>query len=132
MRAYSVDLRQRIVNTYAAGDLSIRKVAQLFQVSKSTVQALLKQQREHQTLCPLPATGGRTSHLKGREELLQTMVTNHPDYTLAQYCEVWAEQTGEWVSQSTMCRWLQREELTLNKKHSEGLKAKLRTIKKSP
>ncbi|NJO76794.1 MAG: transposase [Leptolyngbyaceae cyanobacterium RM1_406_9] len=115
MRAYSVDLRQRIVNTYAAGHLSIRKVAQVFQVSKSTVVALLKQQRDHQTLCPLPATGGRTSHLKGREDLLKTMVANHPDYTLSEYCEAWAEQTGEWVSQSTICRWFQREQLTLKK-----------------
>jgi len=115
MRAYSVDLRQRIVNTYAVGNLSIRKVAQLFQVSKSTVQALLKQHREHNTLCPLPATGGRTSQLKGQEELLQTMVTTHPDYTLSEYCEAWADQTGEGVSQSTMCRWLQRQELTLKK-----------------
>ncbi|KGF73737.1 transposase [Neosynechococcus sphagnicola sy1] len=115
MRAYSLELRQRIVNTYTAGNISIRKVAELFQVSKSTVQALLKQHREQGTLFPLPATGGRTSHLQGQENLLRSMVTNHPDYTLSEYCEDWADQTGEWVSQSTMCRWLQQQGLTLKK-----------------
>ena len=38
MKAYSLDMRQKIVNTYEAGNTSVRKVAEKFQVSKSTVQ----------------------------------------------------------------------------------------------
>ncbi|MBE9194907.1 helix-turn-helix domain-containing protein, partial [Synechocystis sp. LEGE 06083] len=40
MPALSVDLRERIVKTYEGGGTSIRKVAEQFQVSKTTVQDL--------------------------------------------------------------------------------------------
>jgi len=46
MKPYSLDMRQKIVDTYEAGNTSIRKVAERFQVSKSTVQALLKRKKE--------------------------------------------------------------------------------------
>ncbi|MBN3924780.1 IS630 transposase-related protein [Nostoc sp. NMS4] len=58
MKAYSVDLRQKIVGAYEAGNISIRKVTKLFQVSKSTVQGLLKQKKEKGTIAPRTATGG--------------------------------------------------------------------------
>lgn len=41
MKAYSIDLREKIVNAYSEGDTSIRKVAQRFGVAKSFVQKLL-------------------------------------------------------------------------------------------
>ena len=37
MKPYSLDIRQKIIDTYQAGNTSIRKVAERFQVSKSTV-----------------------------------------------------------------------------------------------
>ncbi|MDH6056160.1 hypothetical protein [Umezakia ovalisporum] len=41
MRAYSIDLREKIVKAYEQGDTSIRKVAARFGVAKSFVQKLL-------------------------------------------------------------------------------------------
>ena len=52
MKPYSLDMRQKIVNTYEAGNTSVRKVAERFQVSKSTVQELLKRKRETEKLLP--------------------------------------------------------------------------------
>ncbi|MEG5065292.1 IS630 transposase-related protein [Microcoleus sp. B3-A4] len=52
MKPYSLDMRQKIINTYEAGNTSIRKVAARFQVSKSTVQKLLKGKRETGKLFP--------------------------------------------------------------------------------
>ncbi|QUS61649.1 hypothetical protein IQE94_06160 [Synechocystis sp. PCC 7339] len=46
MSALSVDIRERIVKTYEGDQTSIRKVAKQFQVSKTTVQDLLKLKRE--------------------------------------------------------------------------------------
>ncbi|QOV23604.1 COG3415 family protein [Anabaenopsis elenkinii] len=38
MKAYSIDLREKIISVYEAGNTSIRKVAERFKVSKNTVQ----------------------------------------------------------------------------------------------
>jgi transposase len=47
------------------------------------------------------------------------------DATLAEYCELLYDQTGLWVSQSTMCRTFQRLKLPLKKKRSAPAKLKL-------
>ena len=43
MKPYSVDLREKVVNTYQAGNISIRKLAVNFGVGKAFVQKMLKQ-----------------------------------------------------------------------------------------
>ena len=45
MKAYSVDLRTKIVAAHQDQKLSIRKTAAIFSVSKSLVQKLVKQQK---------------------------------------------------------------------------------------
>ena len=44
------------------------------------------------------------------------MVAQYPDYTLTEYCEYWHEKTGVWLSESAMCRFLKKQQLTLKKK----------------
>jgi transposase len=44
MKAYSLALRKKIVAAHLVGKMSIRKVAEQFNVSKSLVQKLVKQQ----------------------------------------------------------------------------------------
>ena len=43
MKSYSVDLREKIVAAHIEKNISIRKVANIFSVSKSLVQKLVKQ-----------------------------------------------------------------------------------------
>jgi putative transposase len=50
------------------------------------------------------------------------MVAEHLDYTLAEYCEYWGEKTGVRLSESAMCRFLQKQKLTIKKKQSEAVK----------
>jgi len=54
MKAYSVDLRTKIVAAHQYQKLSIRKTAAIFSVSKSLVQKLLKQQKIEGDLQPKP------------------------------------------------------------------------------
>lgn len=115
MKPYSLDLREKIISTYEAGNTSIRQVAARFQVSKNTVQSLLKRKHTTGTLKPALATGGKASQLAGYEQEIAKMVEQHPDYTLAEYCEYWQDKTGVRVSESTMCRFLQKQQLTLKK-----------------
>ena len=52
MKAYSLDLRERIVIAHLAEKMSVRKVAIRFSVSKSLVQKLVKQQQVEGNLQP--------------------------------------------------------------------------------
>ncbi|NJO79995.1 MAG: IS630 family transposase, partial [Cyanobacteria bacterium RM1_2_2] len=57
--------------------------------------------------------------LAGYEREIAEMVETHRDYTLAEYCESWQEKTGVRVSESTMCRFLQKQQLTVKKNISQ-------------
>ncbi|MEG4235905.1 hypothetical protein QUA40_28290 [Microcoleus sp. Pol11C3] len=52
MKAYSVDLRKKIVAAISEQKLSFRKTAAIFSVSKSLVQQLVKQQKTEGNLEP--------------------------------------------------------------------------------
>jgi putative transposase len=54
MKAYSVDLRTKIVAAHQDQKLSIRKTAARFSVSKSLVQKLVKPQKIEGNLQPKP------------------------------------------------------------------------------
>ena len=54
MKSYSLDLRQRIVDAYRAGEGSIRQLAKRFKVSPDCVRRLLKRVRETGSIHPLP------------------------------------------------------------------------------
>jgi putative transposase len=54
MKAYSVDLRSKIVAAHIEQKLSIRKTAEIFACSKSLVQKLVKQQKIEGNLQPNP------------------------------------------------------------------------------
>jgi transposase len=120
MKPLSHDIRERIVSTYQLGNTSIRKIAIRFQVSPTTVQKLLRQQRETGNLMPKKARGGKPSHLAGHEQEIQALVEEHPDYTLSEYCETWEDRGGVRLSQSAMCRFLQGLKLTRKKNETKS------------
>lgn len=130
MNPLSHDIRERIVSTYEAGNTSIRKVATRFRVSPTTVQTLLRQKRETGNLMPKQARGGKPSQLAGHEKEIQALVEEHPDYTLAEYCEAWEDLGGARMSESVMCRFLQKLKLTRKKKRDEIANSKPQRFKR--
>lgn len=131
MKPYSLDLRERIVQAYQVGDTSVRKVAARFNVSRSFVQKLLKQQNEQGHLQPGKQGGAMKGVLSGCQEQLSQMVEQYPDATLPEYCEYWGESYNQWVSPSTMCRALQNTQLTRKKRRYAGLRRPLSACKNS-
>ena len=123
MKAYSVDLRQKIVTAHLTEKMSIRKVAIRFAVSKSLVQKLVKLQQTQENLQPLQRGKPQFSHLTNAEPFVKALVREHPDATLVELCELFAIKTGNWVSRTAMCRCLQK--LGLNRKKKHGTVAKL-------
>jgi transposase len=52
MQAYSLEFRERIIDTYAEGNTSQRQLAKRFRVAPSFVQKILKQYRETGSIEP--------------------------------------------------------------------------------
>ena len=65
---------------------------------------------------PSQQQGGSVSPVMAHKDQLMAIVEKQPDATLAEYCELLADATGLWVSQSTMCRTFQRLNLPRKKK----------------
>ena len=116
MKAYSIDLREKIVKAYEQGNTSIRKVASRFGVAKSFVQKLVSINKSQGHVAPKQQGGARKSKLDGYAAQLVAMVEKQPDATLLEYCEYWGTTYNDWVSTSTMCRALQKQKLPLKKR----------------
>jgi transposase len=116
MKAYSLDLREKIVTAHLAEKTSIRKVAARFSVSKSLVQKLVKQQKTEGSLQPKTRGKPQYSYLTNAEQEVRVLVAEYPDATLLELCELLANQTGNWVSRTAMCRPKQKLGLTRKKK----------------
>lgn len=122
MKSYSVELREKIVAAHIQKNISIRKVADIFSVSKSLVQKLVKQQKLEGNLQPKPRGKPQKSHLTNADIELRELVEAYPDATLIELCELFADKTSNWVGRSAMCRALQRLGLNRKKKQSGVLK----------
>ena len=129
MKAYSVDLRKKIVAAHLVEKMSIRKVATRFIVSKSLVQKLIKQQQLSGSLQPKPRGKPQFSYQTNRETEVRELVGEHPDATLVELCELFAEKTGYWVSRAAMCRCLQKLELPRKKKPGTAAKRRQKESK---
>jgi transposase len=83
MKAYSLDLRERIVAAYEGGEGTQKELAELFGVSLSWFESLLHRWRETGSVLPKPHGGGRQAKVTGKSlERLKTLVKETPDATL--------------------------------------------------
>lgn len=119
MRAYSLDLRQRIVEAYHRGEGSQAQLAQRFAVSTSFVEKLLRRHRITGSLAPAPHAGGRARSIKTEQEpLLRTLITHDNDATDAEIAARFCEETGQRVSPRTINRMWRRLQITRKKRPS--------------
>ena len=117
MKAYSLDLRQKVLAAALRGDRTISEVAELFGVGTSFVNKLLDLHRRGQDTAPRPHGGGYPARLLPRHErLLHSRVRHRKDATLEELRAHLEEQEGLLVSVSTVSRALIR--LGLGRKKS--------------
>jgi transposase len=114
MRAYSLDLRQRVVAAVDAGTPRAA-VARTFQIARATIKRYLKQRREAGTLAPRTSPGRPAGIPADQLPALEGQLTAHPDATLAQHCQRWQEARGAAVSASARRRASKRLEWTRKK-----------------
>lgn len=114
--AYSVDLRQRIVDAYEAKEGSQRQVAKRFKVSLSFVRDLMRHYREQKTVQPKPHGGGAVAKISVNEQaLIAQWVKQQPDLLLWELCERLENECSIKVGISTMWRTLEQMNLSVKK-----------------
>jgi transposase len=107
MKAYSLDLRQRVVAAYEQGQSSISEVAEQFRVSTYFVKKMLRQWRQTSDLAPRPHGGGKPASLSARQrQLLKRKVKAQGDISLAELQQALLEEESLSVHLSTISRAL--------------------------
>lgn len=116
MRAYSQDLRDRIVTALDAHTMTRGQVARTFGVSRSFAQKLLRRWQETGSAAPRPHGGGRPRTLEKDWTRIRAEMKRQPDATLAELCKRVEQAGGQPSSPSMMCRELQRLDWRRKKK----------------
>jgi transposase len=122
MRAYSTDLRERIVRAVAEGR-PLREAARRFGVSVSAVRRYLARQQEAGSLERNLSPGGPRKIGREEDAILLARLEAEPDATVLEHCAWWAEHQGQQVSEATMWRAIRRLGWTHKKSHWQPVSA---------
>ena len=108
MKAYSLDLRERVAAACQQPGRTIGAVAAQFSVSVSFVQKHMQRQRTRGSLAPLPVRGGPAPGLDASNRAnVVACLRQQPDATLDELCVWVAALGGPAVSPATMGRAVQ-------------------------
>ena len=113
-RPYSTDLRDRVLRACESGSESIAAIARRFEISESAARSWVRQLHEDGRREPKPHGRGFRSILDDGA-VLRALVAEKNDRTLAEYAHAFTERTGEEISDSSLCRALQRHGLVRQK-----------------
>ena len=111
-KAYSMDLRERVLKDCDTGMRS-EDVAQKYSVSASWVYDLRKKRRETGSIAPKQQRHGSRPKLEPYEKEVRQLVSEHPDATLAEFCEMLSQHVS--VSTATLCDFLRHLKITRKK-----------------
>jgi transposase len=115
-KAYSLDLRERIVTAWQRGEGSQAAVAARFGVSERCVRDLVRRQRESGSVAAKPHGGGTVGlATPAKLAALETQVAAHNDLTIAEHRERLVA-AGYQQSAATVGRWLLALRLTRKKR----------------
>ena len=117
MKAFPIELRQRLLKAVRERTGTVGMIANLFSVSASVIYKLQRQFHATQDLTPKPHSGGGTPLLRGSKlEQLRQLVKAQPDATLEELQQRLQQQAGVKRSPATICRALQKLDLRRKKK----------------
>lgn len=93
MRAYSQDLRQRILRAVDQGQPRA-EIIKTFAVSRSTIKRYLKLRRETGDVKPKAIPGRPSQKGAALQAGLLPQLDAHPDATLIEHCQFWETTYG--------------------------------------
>jgi len=127
MKAYPLELRERIVDAVDRQLGTIATIANIFNVSERCIYQLLALRRETGTLAPRPHGGGAPAKLNApRIQKLAALSAAHADATLSELCKKFNCRRRIKISISTVCRGLAQLKQTRKKKSRRAREADLK------
>ena len=117
MRAYSMDLRERVLAAVERGTPR-KEIVRTLGVSEPTIRRYLRLRRETGSVAPKPPPKRPFSIAQSVEQrrALWKQLEEHNDATLEKHCLLWERKRGVKVSISTMSRAIRRLGWTLKKR----------------
>jgi transposase len=128
MRAYSTDLKERLVRAVADGQ-PMREAARRFGVAVTTVKRAVVQERETGSLERKPIPGCPRRLGAEQEAALRARLETAPDATVLEHCAWWAEHSGQQLSEATRWRAIHRLGWTHKKSRWQPVSATSRRAK---
>ena len=116
-KPYSLDLRERVVESVEAG-ASRHEAAERFEVSVSSAIRWVQRHVQFGSAAPKPS-GGSTSPLEAHARWLFELIAEHPDLTLDEIVAA-MRQHGVAGSRSAVWRFFDRHGISFKKKRSGG------------
>ena len=139
MRAYSLDLRERVIAMLQEEELSQPQIADHLHVSLGTVENWWRLWRKTGSLAPQPFVGGAKRTLEPCEAVIRAAVAHQPDATLTELCNHVQATAGVRANATMMCRELQilnlpRKKVTARQptRHPAGAKVATSFSKRHP
>ncbi len=124
MRAYSMDLRRRVLDAVDRGRPRA-EIVDTLQVSVSTIKRYIRQRRLTADIAPKRPAGGKPSIAPEQHPLLREQLEQHDTATLQEHSRLWQASTGMAVSLATMSRtirrlgWTRKKALCLSQTYEE-------------
>jgi transposase len=115
MKAYSVDLREKVLRAVDQG-YPRQEIVKLLGVSRARIKRYLKQRRETGSVAPKAIPGRRPKKLGLLQAELVTQLQAHDDLSLQEQCGHWEQSHGVRVSTSTRSRAIMRVGWTRKKR----------------
>ncbi len=107
MNAYSVDLRQRVLDALEGG-MSRAQVVETFQVSLPTIKRYLKLRRDTGEIAPKPSPGRPPKISPQQHGALEAQLREQDTATLTEHVRLWRTRQGVSLSISAMSRAIKR------------------------
>ena len=102
----AMDLRERVVEAYEAGEHTQAEIAELFGVGEASVRRWVRLKRERGSIAPtVDYTHGPAPKIDIiRLEVLERILGQHRDATNEELADIFCEETGVLVSASSISR----------------------------
>jgi len=122
MKAYSLDLRERVIAAVETGT-PWPEIVRLFGISRATLNRYRRRQRQTGSLVPGRSPGRPRVIPPAHEPALQAQLAATPDATIGQHCQTWQAHQGHPVHPSAMRRAIARVGWTRKKRPSAPVSA---------
>jgi len=130
-KAYSTDLRERIVEAYKEQGLTADEVAKQYRVGQKSVYRYAEMEATIGDLTPGKPPGRKPTVGEEEYPVVKELVRKNPHIELEELCEEVGKATGKWVGVSAMCKICKKLNLKRKKISAFAKEQERKDVKKN-